>query len=488
MTMASVDRPVRRTGVVVAGLLLGCAGSVGGCSADDRAVPVDPGAMDAGAPSASSLCSFARPPSGAAAQRAVLAMGVRDELRVLRADGTVFIAHRFGQGAGVGAERIHVHEVLSRGGAIAASARWRPFDASPSVTQELVLLGSDGSVRWQRRIPGGHFVGADLGDGGALSYFESDRTGRVVDPAGQERALPGFSPLGGPRKDGVVAVAPVDFTATSGHGWLAPDGTLLPLALPLWAPSATAWIDDQLLYLGDAGGRATLVLERPGVATYINVEAPAERDRRPAIEVEGRFALITATDGSFRQWRLDADNPGLQPVQAMLPADTRPWQSARPRIDDRGALRMAARDTYRGGIYRGEPGSTLARIGLSVAQTLALDHHGRGGTFVISARTEAFGGETEWPQPLPGAHPDLIGNSVQVARPGDNIAFELPGGVSEVQPYLVISRDGQCVAWNAPGEGGRGGRVRAVEVASRQTIDATTTPAPVDVGPLAWID
>jgi hypothetical protein len=204
---------------------------------------------------------------------------------------------------------------------------------------------------------------------------------------------------------------------------------------------------DGFVSLVGSEGAAFLVRDMPEGTTTSALPAtlgdPASLYVQYAPSAPGLFVKQVADEST---WLIDPETGSVRPVPLVPPRGQTLFSECvnpSPSFDSSDHLLVPTRDAGVAMIQRVDlETASWTPLGQAVAGVTQLAAHERGGTYLVSATNQpAFCPEPTWE---PSSGETLLGNTLQLIRPSDDLHHVLP--VLMLTP-AQLSRDGMCFAY-----------------------------------------
>jgi hypothetical protein len=158
-----------------------------------------------------------------------------------------------------------------------------------------------------------------------------------------------------------------------------------------------------------------------------------------------------------------------------------------PMLDSDGALLLGMRDEIAGGLYRSQDGSTWSRVGGSISQILDIVGVSRSGTYLVNGTSSRYAQEM-WADPTAVEKPDVVGDSIQIVRPGASVQRLVADADTWEEPQeSLLSSDGLCFAYWSTDPTQTQYRLKALDVQSGEVVDLLDAPASHSFDAVTWV-
>lgn len=315
----------------------------------------------------------------------------------------------------------------------------------------LALFDTTGAPLWTRAEPDVLVGSLYVADDGAIAAT------RTLEDGSQRFALfvdgdiagtvEGFFPHGPRGADGHVPGRISNDDGATLPGWLRPD------AVTVQAVSSTivdAWFvpdDGAFVYVTPGKSSPWLVRESPSRPAFdvlsVLAGAPTLRISRSS---SAQWLLVEVLDdaGESQGWvRVSVDDGTAEAIELAPPAGFTEFACywPNPVIDSRGQVLAPLRDASIAQVQRLDPSTgTWQPIGRAVTTVDAVDVTVHGDSYLVQAR----GPNTTFCQPevFEPAEGALVGTSLQLVRPVDDVEYVLPSDLA----WTSVRNDGACAA------------------------------------------
>lgn len=388
---------------------------------------------------------------------------------------------------------IVTNAVISSDGYLALSRQHRVNSAEAENTY--ALLAPDGTVRWRRsqtvRYGGSPFttsIGLQtlyVSPGGAVVANHTSFDTRIhawaesISPDGTSRWVADAAAVGPIDEAGRVPVEDYPNSATAIRWWSPESGAVAPLGGSERGGAVVAGAFTVAWEVGDAG--VSLVSHRGTRVERFALPFANERELSfDGVRDEG-WLLVARRDEGRVVHRVDLNRGRAEAITPRYPERFAGAENGRPGIGSDGALMAVLSDGEWAELHRSEDGVEWTRVGRPVTGTLGIELHERGGTYVVRAHNELFGGRL-WPEQVRDEPDGLRGASLHIARPSTGRDVVVYAGNAERGfgggTEVAIAPTGRCVAWVETRDGSS-----VVEVANME--DGTRHRAPLPRGMMA---
>jgi hypothetical protein len=455
-----------------------CLGS--GCNRAALPAGNPPDALD-------SACGFA---PTADPTRGVLAFAVDHDLRFTFADGSTRTVFTFANELPSPNTSFLGRVDDVRGGRVLADGGtyYAPPGEPAKFATELVLLDTAGNVLWHQEADG--FGTPYLGADGTLAVWTLDEATLIVNTDGSTRTVAGeWSPIA-PARDGSLLVQAPPPAGDGMLGWLRPGHSSVEM-LAIQPSGYEEWVGDRVAYVGQKDGQDVLVLATPDESQVVELP-PGDGQGIAIAGVAGDWMEVQRNGATTATiYRLNVQSGAVDLVQDQVPSGMRRFDAGdvgSPQLGDDGSLLQGFRNDFMGSLYRStDAGASWAPLGFSVAKVQGLSvGSAAGGTFVVDGVQAVYAPSTPWAAPPTGFSPDLSGQFVEIARPGEGVRYQLPSLAGFRS--IALGSAGRCAAYWPSSSDGLSARLEVLDVpggARKTIVDGVDARA---IEPPLWLE